>query len=380
MSKLNFVRRCHNCGAILQDERPEDVGYVLPETLANTSARVLFCNKCFDESRYNFAPRTPKVSPDFLTMLADAEASDALIVYVVDLFSFENSFIPEVNSLVEGLPLIVVANKRDLLPEEVPDEDLREYVAHRFRVAGLSLTRDDVYLASLTSSAEVSHISKAINEKRRRHDVYFIGAEGAGKTLLITSFLRNYKNSSNRVVQTGNYPGTSLAVMQIPLDSSSYAYDTPGTSLDNSLLSHLDPKSRRAVMPTVEVKQRTESLTEGESIMIGGLARIELLKGEKTHIREFFSKKVELHKAKSKGEAVFFKKLAAGDLLPACPSISAPADFDAYDIGVEESGDRDIGIAGLGWISFIGEGQTFRVYVPKGVSIYSTRSKIKSKK
>jgi ribosome biogenesis GTPase A len=77
------------------------------------------------------------VSPDFLTMLSDAKASDALIVYVVDLFSFECSFSSKVNEIIRSLPLVILANKRDLMPKEAKDEDLREYVAHRFRASGL---------------------------------------------------------------------------------------------------------------------------------------------------------------------------------------------------------------------------------------------------
>lgn len=377
MAKLNIVRRCHTCGVILQDENPEAPGYISPEYLANREARVLFCNKCFEESRYDFGVKTARVTPDFLTMLRDAEASDALIVYVVDLFSFENSFVPEINEIIEGLPVMVIANKRDLLPEAANDDDLREYVAHRCRVDHLSLTRDDVFLASLTSSADVAEIAEEIQKRRRRHDVYIIGAEGAGKTLLVTSFLRKFKNLSNRAIQTLDYPGTHVQVMQIPLDNSSYAYDTPGTSVANAVPCRLDAKNRRMVVPATEIKTRTETLSEGESLLVGGLAKIELIKGERTHLRAYFARKVELRTTKAKTESSYFKKLANGDLLPYSASIVTPNDFDAYDIAVEEKGIRDIGIAGLGWISFEGEGQTFRVFVPKGVSIYTTRGKIK---
>ena len=37
----------------------------------------------------------------------------------------------------------------------------------------------------------------------------------------------------------------------------------------------------------------------------------------------------------------------------------------------------DIAILGLGWISFKGNNQTFRVSVPKGVYIYTSRAKVK---
>ena len=38
---------------------------------------------------------------------------------------------------------------------------------------------------------------------------------------------------------------------------------------------------------------------------------------------------------------------------------------------------RDLGFAGLGWVSMKATNQKLRVYVPKGVSIYTSTPKIK---
>ena len=377
MSKLNIVRRCHNCGVILQADDPKAEGYIDPAILENTRAQVLFCNKCFEESRYNFVPRTPKVSPEFLSMIEDAEASDALIVYVVDLFSFENSFVPEVTEIIEGLNILIIANKRDLLPKACKDEDLREYVAHRARNAHFRVTRDDVILTSLTSLGDTTAIIEEIENRRKRHDVYIVGATGAGKTQLISSFIHSYSNTSNRAITSANYPGTSLRVMQIPLDTSSYMYETPGISLDNTIGSKLDLEGIQAVTPTQPIKARSITMDEGDTLIIGGVARIELRKGEKQEIKAYFAHDVTLMKARVRVEDTFFRKAAIGSLVPSSKALAAPSDFDAFDLSVEETGPRDIGVAGLGWICFEGNAQTWRIYTPKNVAIYTTRAKVK---
>ena len=379
MSRLNIVRRCHNCGVILQSDNPEGEGYITPEVLENSYARVLFCNKCFDESRYNFSPRTPKVSDEFLQIMQDAEASDALIVYVIDMFSFENSFVPEVTRIIEGLNILIIANKRDLLPKSMDDELLREYVAHRFRNARFRVTRDDVILTSLTSMGDSHLIAEEIEKRRKRHDVYILGAVGAGKTQLLSSFLHSYSNNSSRTITSSPYPGTSLRVLQIPLDTSSCIYETPGISLDNTIGSKLDFEGIKAVSPDGPVRPRSYTVEPGDSILIGGLARIEYRAGEKTEVKCFFSREVDLHKVRAHAEETFFRRIMSGSLKPCCPSLKTPSDFDAYDLTVEESGWRDIGIAGLGWVCFEGNKQTFRIFIPKNVAIYTTRSKIKDK-
>lgn len=378
MSKLNIVRRCHNCGIILQAEDRHAPGYIDPPLLENTTARVLFCNKCFDESRYNFVPRTPKVSDDFLTMIQDAEASDALIVYVVDLFSFENSFVPEISRIIEGLDILIVANKRDLLPLNYDDDLLREYVAHRARNARFKVTRDDVLLLSLTSMSDSRALLEEIETRRKRHDVYVLGAIGAGKTQLLSSFLHSYSNTSDRVISSSNYPGTSLRILQIPLDTSTYIYETPGIPVDNSIQSKLDMAGIKAVRPVEPVKARSITMEEGDSLWIGGVARLDLLKGDKQEIKAYFAKDVTLTKVRtSRADDAFVRRKAGGSMVPVSQSINAAVDFDAFDLDVEESGDRDIGVAGLGWIHFIGDHQKWRIFTPKNVAIYHSRSKIK---
>ena len=378
MSKLHIVRRCHNCGVILQADDQAAPGYIDPAILENATARVLFCNKCFDESRYNFVPRAPKVEPEFLTMLEDAEASDALIVYIVDLFSFENSFVPAITEVIEGLNILVVANKRDLLPLDYDDDLLREYVAHRCRNARLKVTRDDVRLASLTSMGDSRALLEEIESRRMRHDVYVLGAVGAGKTQLISSFLHSYSNHSDRVISSSNYPGTSLRVMQIPLDTSSYIYETPGISLDNTIRSKLDLAGIKAVTPTEPVKARSVTMEAGDTLFVGGVARLDLMQGEKQEIKAYFPKDVTLNKVRtSRADESFLRRIASGALVPVSQSVKALTDFDAFDLDVEETGDRDIGIAGLGWVHFVGPGQTWRIFTPKNVAIYHSRSKIK---
>ena len=55
MSKLNVVRRCFTCGAILQDINKDEPGYISPEIL-EAGGRALFCNKCYEDDSYNLVP------------------------------------------------------------------------------------------------------------------------------------------------------------------------------------------------------------------------------------------------------------------------------------------------------------------------------------
>ena len=366
MSILNVTRRCHDCGVPLQTDDPALPGYISPRYLAQSGEHfALFCDSCFEKQRFNYAPNEPEVNKDQITMLADAQASDAFIVYVVDLFSFESSFSPETIHYIENLPILVIANKRDLLPKTASDAKLREYVAHRFRCARLSLTADDVMLTSLSSTIDVSDIAEAISAKRKGHDVYVIGPSQSGKSQLVNAFLRGYTNPSpHAAVQSVNYPGTSMRVLQIPLDSSAV----------------LTAEQWRSLYPQEPIKSAPNSISKKEAICFGGLIKVELVEGEKTNLSCYFPKALKIKKFRLAGKKdPFFDGLYKNSFKFISDKAKEAHDFDVFDVVVSEKGGRDIGIEGLGWFAFVGNGQTFRVYAPRGVAVYTTRSKLPPK-
>lgn len=377
MAKISQIRRCYNCGAVLQSDDPKKEGYVKKEILENASQNFLFCDNCFEHERHRPTTNEPIVDPEFLHMLNNAKEKNALIVYVVNLFSFEASFSSEVNEIIQGMNILVVANKFDLLPEGTKEEDTIEYVAHRFRASGLTIHSENVVLANAFDDETARNIITRIYELKNGKDVYIIGSSLAGKTTLISSFLRVYKNLSQGIIVTEEYPGTSLRVMQIPLNARSSMYDTPGISINNSILYELDKTTLQQIYLLEPVVAKKLTISNGQAIYFGGMAIVELLEGKKTELSAYFHKNMQYKKINSKKtEEKFVQLVSRKALKPSFNRIKSAKDLDIFDIQVTESNYRDIGIQGLGWFNFKAKKQTFRIYVPKGVSIYTSRPKI----
>jgi hypothetical protein len=147
----------------------------------------------------------------------------------------------------------------------------------------------------------------------------------------------------------------------------------------NSVLDVVEPSVVNQLQFKKPVSIKSTSLTQKSGIAFGGLARIDLLKGSKTSVKIFVSEKVELKTIKGKDsiDDVFYSMIEKKAIKPTSKYLSSYEVFDIYDVKIEQEGDRDIGILGLGWISFKGNNQTFRVSVPKGVYIYTSRAKVK---
>lgn len=380
MAEINKIRRCYNCGAILQSDDPSKEGYVKKETLENANQNFLFCDKCFELERYKARSNEPALDPDYLLLLNNAKKKGALVVYVVNLFSFEASFNHQIIEIIQGMNILVVGNKFDLLPEGTNKDETREYVAHRFRAAGLTIKADNVILTNAFDDETAKEVMTQIYELKNGHDVFVVGSSLSGKSTLISSFLRVINNLSKGNIVTAPYPHTKLNVMQIPLNKKTALYEVPGFSLDNSILYNLDRETNREIYLTKPVKARDVTIKPKQCLYIGGLAFLELVKGKATTFSCYFHDHVQLKRVLllkgQEGDAKFIKLVNKKALHPSLPTLKSVKDLDVYEITITESNQRDIGILGLGWVSFKANNQVIRVYLPKGVSIYHSRTKI----
>ena len=380
MSQISQIRKCYNCGAVLQSSDPSKEGYVNKDVLENGSQNFLFCNKCFELERYQPKTNEPVVGEELIKIVQDAKNKQALLVYVINLFSFEASFSHRINEIINGMNILVVANKFDLMPKGTNEDEVREYVAHRFRASGVHIEKDNIALASAFDDDTARNIIAQIYELKNGKDVYILGSKLAGKTTLIDSFLRVYKNLSQGNIVSQEYPGTRQRVLQLPMSSRTMMYEIPSIPHNNSILYNLDANATKKVYINEPVDYRDVSLKQDEVLYFGGMSFIELVEGKRTPIRCYFSDAIQLRKhSNRKCEERFVTAISKKAVKPYCSRIKTVKDMDVFEIKITEANYRDIGIQGLGWFDFLAKGQTFRIYVPKGVSIYTSRPKIERK-
>ena len=139
MGKSKRVLRCYHCGAILQCENPNEKGYIIPESLNRaTPIQIIYCDKCFETMKaFNNSQLDLDVDQEVLKILDDAYATDAYILWVVDLFSFNGTLNKEIADKVKKLNVTVIGTKRDLFPQNVKDESLIAYLTERFNEFGI---------------------------------------------------------------------------------------------------------------------------------------------------------------------------------------------------------------------------------------------------
>lgn len=379
MGKNKRVLRCYHCGSILQSHEPKDKGYIIPETLNRmTPIQVIYCDKCFERMRaFNYSELEQRIDQDILKILDDAVATDAYIIWVVDLFSFNGTLNKEIAEKVKKLNVSVIGTKRDLLPSSAKEDHLKEYLIERFTEYAIKPISVNVF--SNTDKIDPKQFINDVNAARMAHDVYMIGNNSSGKTSLINRFLKGYENKTSRQIKTVNYPGTNVDVLEIPFTRSSFLYELPGISQNTSAVGKLEKDVVKIIVPKNPIKITTRTLSAGEALMVGSIAAFEVIKGKTAAYRFYAAEKVETKKVQSKKlDEYISENNMHRTVRPVSEILVSFLDYDMFEYTMENDNDwHDIAIEGLGWLSFVAQGQLIRVRIPKGVALKESLAKIK---
>lgn len=363
--------RCFGCGAIIQNTNPNLTGF-LPRRIVEGETPL--CQRCYRLQHYGEDVPDPNFSSEYRKVMDEARRNNCLIVYVVDLFAFESSLILSAFDYMKACPLLVIANKRDVLPRNVDDKKLVRFVEEKLKEYDL------VPLKTIISSAyknlNIEEIIKEINRLRNGKSVYFVGASSVGKSSLINSFLKTYKNETKTFISTSPYPGTTLDVIRVPLDDKTFFFDTPGILIDTSIFAHIDRNAMKYVIPRREIMPRTYQINDQQSILIGGLARIDFVKGKKTSFTFYLSNECDVNRCKlEKADETFNSLIFSKSTKPLTPQVRNVSDLEKHEF-VLPSDPVDILISGLLWAKCQSEGALINVYAPKGVAVSIRSCKI----
>ena len=75
-------------------------------------------------------------------------------------------------------------------------------------------------------------------------------------------------------------------------------YDTPGLTRMDSLLTHVDDRLLKTVIPLKPLKARGYQLKGSQTLSLGGLVRLDLIGCEQVSCVAYFSERLPLHRSK----------------------------------------------------------------------------------
>jgi len=361
---------CIGCGVHVQTEDPKGLGYAPASALEKES---IICQRCFRLKHYNEVQDVSLTDDDFLKILNKVGETDSLVVKIVDIFDFNGSWLPGLNRFAGNNDVLLIGNKVDLLPKSIKHNRLIHWMKQSARELGLNPI--DVLLVSAEKGNGISEAAEAIEHYRKNKDVYVVGCTNVGKSTFINRLIKEVSGEAD-IITTSHFPGTTLDIIEIPLDDGSALIDTPGIINHHQMAHFVDKGDLKLITPKKEIKPKVYQLNEEQTLFFGGLARLDYLSGGRRSLTCYISNELGIHRTKLEKADELYKNHAGEMLYP--PRRDQMDEFPTmvrHEFSIKE-GKMDIVFSGLGWVSLNEPGAKVAAYVPKGVNVILRKSLI----
>ncbi len=358
-------RVCPGCGAAFQSEHPELPGYLAPELLARDTAKPVVCRLCYRLTHYGeFTARPNWDDAAFRQTLQTAVSLADVAVIVIDLADFEGSWWSEIWSMLPAnLPVFVVANKADLLPERVIASEIIDWISEQTIVQ--ERRPDQVFLVSAKRCQGLDELVAAISPIA--NNAVIMGATNSGKSSLLRCFLPREDKTAPVV---SSYPGTTLGIIPVPAGVDNLTLlDTPGLIPPGRLSDYYCEQCVPQFIASKKMSTQLSELRAGQSLLLGSVAAVtvEACSPEQaTVLISYLPDGVVLHRTR-RDRVPELMKSPEQWLQPPCSDCRF-VDFDLWERHtIELQPNQDLAIAGLGWLSLRRSSATFTLHLPPGV-------------
>ena len=342
------MRTCKGCGAVLQTENPDAIGYT-------PKAEAEYCKRCFRLIHYDDLTVSMRTGIDPDSVMDRIAEMDCLVLWVVDLADFEGSMIPGLNRKLAGKDIIMAAAKRDILPDTLSHDKIARFVFSRLKEQGISIRT--LILTSKVERTGTEEIKDAVNMFGKGRPVAVMGRANAGKSTLLNSL------AGEAMLTMSRYPGTTLDFNEINVDGQIYI-DTPGIEITGSLLMEAHEEDLKQILPARTIKPQIFQLKGDQSFAVGGLARLDLSGCDHASCVWYLSDALKVHRSKISGADELWAKHYGGMLKPVAKSAKMVKYSQHKSISK-----LDIVIDGLGWACVSGQIGTVTVMVPENVNV-----------
>lgn len=348
---------CKGCGVKLQNEDENALGYV-------PSLDSSYCQRCWKIRNYGDVTIPMQQGIESNETLNKINEIDGTVFWIVDLFNLESNLISRLNQKLPGRDIVMVLTKRDVLPSTLTDEKILRYVQQRLKQEGIQV-KDIVICGDLLKNSDAAKESiERVEDAMQKYGsdrVIFMGTANAGKSTLVNKILKSEDLTISR------NPGTTLDL--IPVQMENYTLiDSPGLENYGSVLSWLDPKDLKAVIPNKPIKPIVTQIYEDQSFAVGGLARLDVVADGKATVVGYFNRQLPVHRGKLANADKLWQDHLGEMLSPTLDQ--SPDTMQTYHAPHLKPGQKmDVVIHGLGWFCVSGNIKDIYVQVHKGIQV-----------
>lgn len=348
---------CKGCGTLMQFECPDALGYS-PKKEAD------YCQRCFRLTHYGDQSLSRVQGIDEEKMMKQVGSMNALIVWVADCFDFEASLLNNLNRHFYKQDVLMIATKRDLLPETLAQDKFERFLKGRLKEEGIQLV--DLITTGQGKYEQREKILEVIQKHRKGRDVVIMGKANAGKSTLINKLFKQ------PVLTVSRYPGTTLELHALEFEDFKI-YDAPGLRNESSLLLEVNEKDLKQIVPSKAVRPSVYQIYENQSFAIGGLCRVDVECEGNASVVFYCSSELNIHRGALENADSLWQRHQGKLLSPALQCSFKEMKKKTFPMKGKK---MDIAVAGLGWICVSGDIKNVSVWGSKNTQISCRKAMI----
>lgn len=336
-------KKCIGCGAILQSDDKDKIGYIRKEKLEDSN----YCERCFKITNYGDFKKIDTTGEEYIEIYKNINKTNDLVLFLVDIFTLNDS-INMVNKYLDN-KIVLVVTKYDIIPKSVKESKIKS----KLKEYNFNSNIVDIVFVSSKTNYNMDLLYEMINEYKTSNNVYITGNTNAGKSTLINKLIENYSINVNRVT-TSILPSTTINTNEIKINEELTIIDTPGFIDKGNISNYVSAKLLKKIMPNNEIKPVTYQVNKGITLLIDNLLRIEYVNGEKNSFTFFVSNDI---------------------IISRINTITNTRGKDLCKNTLEVNENEDVIVEGLCFIK-ITKKAVIDIYTVNGVSIYKRKSLI----
>lgn len=311
------MNRCIGCGAVLQSEDQNKVGYI-PKEKIKTEA---LCERCFRLIHYNDLKQVVLPTNNIIDVV-NKQGNYAF--FLVDLLNINQEVFKTFKKI--EIPKTLIVSKIDYIPKYIKKEKIKNWLKEEYKI------EEDILFLSAAKNVNVSSILNTMM-KNKVKKAYLLGFTNAGKSTLVN---RLQEETS---ITTSIAPNTTIDYIEIPLEEGYYLIDSPGFQYQNPIYEKKDSTFLKKMSPKTFLKPITYQLKKGTSLIIEDILRIEN-KSDKCNLTLYISNLLKIKKVYEKNEEL--------------------KSYKSYEYAIKKN--EDVVVLGLGFIN-IKSNCKLRIYI-----------------
>ncbi len=250
--------KCIGCGISLQTDNKQLLGFT-------NNIESKYCERCFRIKNYNEYQKVDKKIGDFYSIIDKINATNDLVLFVVDIMSMGSEF-EKIASKLKNKPLLAIS-KRDVFSYKVNDQKFLNLV---------SIQCLDKIVISANKNYNIDLLMEKINLYKNSGNVYLVGLTNSGKSTLVNKIIYNYTDLESKIT-TSMLPSTTLDTIQIQITDDLNLIDTPGIIDMGNISNYLDNDTLKRLFIKREIKPITYQVKCRQYFLIDDFLKMECL-------------------------------------------------------------------------------------------------------